>query len=214
MPLELLPLLMPAQVIGSQFNGALRECLLAILSLVPPAQRPRILPVGGYALVMHGYERTTSVLDLLAPAEAIREFLDAAESDVQFAFPALLPSEYVSEFLDVTAHFEFVGAGSGSFCEYSAVRATVPMVGGMVAVPSLPDLFRMKCHAWCDRGEEKDSEDMGVLLALMARKKKILRMRDLSDREGEKMICAALTSFGGRKDLWDLLFGSCTFLEE
>ncbi len=156
------------------------------------------LLIGGYAVLAHGYVRTTSDVDLLARKNEAAEWrkilgdlgftiFSAGENFLQFN---PLPGGLVE--------LDLMFADAKVFDRMLAEAVSTETHGAVANVVSLPHLFVLKCHAFHTRPRRggKDIEDIVQLI-------KINKL-DLNDASWQKILIEQ-----GGQEFYELLKREC-----
>lgn len=118
--------------------------------------------IGGYAVMAHGFVRTTGDIDFLIQKSRACDwqiFLEDLKFTVQFSGPTFLQfNPPPGEKLPVDLMF----VDNDIFDQMLSMAASVEADGILASVVSLPHLFALKCHAFQSRPQRamKDIEDL------------------------------------------------------
>ena len=126
------------------------------------------LLIGGYAVLAHGFVRTTGDIDFLvrkSQAAVWQELLEGLKYAVKFSGPAFLqfdppPTE--------TLPLDLIFVSDENFAPMFSAGKQIEIEGAVTRVVSLPHLFALKCHAFKCRPHRalKDIEDLVQLAKL------------------------------------------------
>jgi predicted nucleotidyltransferase len=125
------------------------------------------LVIGGYAVMAHGYVRTTEDLDLIAQHERrpeLRKLLDDLGMKVTNDAPTFLQFEPQND-LGMKVDLMFVATNVFSLMQQASVEAKIE--GIHVRVVSLLHLIALKCHALRHSKSIRRLKDMDDLLQLI-----------------------------------------------
>jgi hypothetical protein len=127
-----------------------------------------LLLIGGYAVLAHGFARTTGDIDFLvrkSQAADWRKLLEGLQFTVKFSGAAFLQfNPPPQEKLPVDLMF----VSDENFQQMFSAAKEIEADGVMAKVVSLPHLFALKCHAFKSRPQRamKDIEDLVQLTKL------------------------------------------------
>lgn len=156
------------------------------------------LVIGGYAVLAHGFVRTTGDIDFLVPkseAEKWKKLLEELKFALKFSGPAFYqfdppPGDNLP--------LDLMFAADGDFHQMFSAAKDIKNGGVVTKVVSLPHLFALKCHAFRSRPHRamKDIEDLVQLTRL--------NRLDLN----EPLLRAILLKHGG-DEFYELLKREC-----
>jgi len=174
----------PSRQMGPVYKAAMIECFTKAASYVSEGFRNEFIAVGGFALVLHGYNLYTADIDIFASGRALDDFMKNVENDEKFEFNGFNKAIYKSSF-DIHVEFEFLhSVGEGIFFEYSQIYVAHALsVDETCAVVSAQDLLRMKAHAWADRKEDKDIEAVKALLWILRSRGNRIGVKCFNEKE-------------------------------
>jgi Nucleotidyl transferase of unknown function (DUF2204) len=142
----------------------------AIASISSEAARKNLpfLLIGGYAVLAHGFVRTTGDIDFLvrkSQAAGWQKLLEGLKFAVKFSGPTFLQfNPPPQEKLPVDLMF----VSDENFDQMFSAAKDIKTDGVITNVVSLPHLFALKCHAFKSRPHRamKDIEDLVQLTKL------------------------------------------------
>jgi hypothetical protein len=126
------------------------------------------LLIGGYAVLAHGFVRTTGDIDFLvqkSQAAAWQKLLERLKFAVKFSGPAFLQFNPPPE---EKLPLDLMLVSDENFGQMFSAAKEIVTDGVITKVVSLPHLFALKCHAFKSRPHRamKDVEDLVQLTRL------------------------------------------------
>jgi hypothetical protein len=120
------------------------------------------LLIGGYAVLAHGFVRTTGDIDLLvrkSQAAHWQKLLEGLKFAVKFSGPTFLQFNPPAE---ETLPVDLMFVSDENFDRMFSAAKKIETDGAEVKVVSLPHLFALKCHAFKSRPHRaiKDIDDL------------------------------------------------------
>ena len=173
--------------------------MIGNISIKAAEQNLPFLLIGGYAVMAHGYIRTTEDVDLLVRKNQAAEWRKIIED---LGFPVFSTNENFMQFSpapDINLKLDLMFARDETF-DLMLAEAKLTTTSGLTAkVVSLPHLFALKCHAFRSKPHRalKDIVDVVELV-------KINRL-DLN----EPSLRNTLIEHGGQ-DFYELLKRECS----
>jgi Nucleotidyl transferase AbiEii toxin, Type IV TA system len=142
--------------------------VIANISRVAAKNNLPFLLIGGYAVLAHGFMRTTGDIDFLvrkSQAAEWQKLLEGLKFAVKFSGPTFLqfdppPGEKLP--------LDLMFVADENFDQMFSTAKQIEIDGVAMMVVSLPHLFALKCHAFKSRPHRaiKDVEDLVQLMKL------------------------------------------------
>jgi hypothetical protein len=142
--------------------------VIASLSRESAKENLPFLLIGGYAVLAHGFVRTTGDIDFLvrkSQAAEWQKLLERLQFTVKFSGPTFLQFDPPPE-RKLPVDLMFVS--DDNFNQMFSAAKEIDTDGGLTKVVSLPHLFALKCHAFKSRPHRamKDVEDLVQLMKI------------------------------------------------
>ena len=142
--------------------------VIAKISRDAAERKMPFLLIGGYAVMAHGFVRTTGDVDLLvkkSQAAGWKSFLEDRKFILKFSGPTFLQFDPPA---DEKLPLDLMFVAEKDFDQMWLAAKEIEMDGIVAKAVSLPHLFALKCHAFKGRAHRamKDIEDLGQLTRL------------------------------------------------
>jgi len=142
--------------------------VIAVLSREAVKNDLPFLLIGGYAVLAHGFARTTGDIDFLVRTSQRTEWQQLLESlkfTVKFSGPTFLQFDPPPE---EKLPLDLMFVSDENFSPMFSAAMQIEVEGVATRVVSLPHLFALKCHAFKSRPHRamKDVEDLVQLTRL------------------------------------------------
>ncbi|KAI9825316.1 MAG: hypothetical protein M1819_000562 [Sarea resinae] len=152
--------------IGPGMRAALMETLEAIAHLMPDALKRECFLLGGIAMLTIGGDRHTEDVDIAISPEALHAFHNSVAQDGRFSPDGgggWIFKCTSNAAADISVGVEFLHIGTDIV---PTIKSAEPALHGIMR-PGLAELLMMKAYAVRDRMENRDVEDLQLVLEKM-----------------------------------------------
>ncbi|KAI9777282.1 MAG: hypothetical protein M1816_004818 [Peltula sp. TS41687] len=174
---------------------ALFKAYRAAIDLLPGSIRPDFVLIGGTAMLTLGGMRRTTDVDVVITATSLHAFVDAAKADPRFSLHSDGEWGYHCEgatTAGISVPFEFLAADGGFVPNIKERR---PVFNGYI--PGLGELLLMKTWSYEGRGEDKDLEDLELVVRKMVEDGATLEGLEMDD-DDEDLLRAVVHEMSDR----------------